>query len=42
MTPVEVVLWIEGFEHRYDLMVEMLAYFTAYLGAVSGNWARSP
>ncbi len=40
MTPAETVLWVEGFEHRYDLLSQMLAHFVSYLGSVSGNWGR--
>ncbi|QIN79594.1 hypothetical protein GBA65_14895 [Rubrobacter marinus] len=29
MSPAEVVLWIEGFDYRHDLMGQMWAHFTA-------------
>jgi hypothetical protein len=40
MTPAEIVLWVESFEHRHDLAGQMLAHFVSYLGAVSGNWGK--
>ena len=40
MTPAEVVVWVEGFEHRHDLAGQMMAHFFSYLGAVSGNWGK--